>query len=257
MKNIPIEIDNLSAGYGSEPILKSIDLIVKELDFIGIIGPNGGGKSTLLKVLLGLIKPMQGQVKIMGKSVEWGRQSIGYVPQFVEFDRNFPVRVEEVVQMGRLGQRKLFQRYNSKDRSIVKKALERVEMWEMRRRPLAELSGGQRQRVYIARALASQPKILILDEPTASVDSRISGSIYKLLGELNQYMTIILVSHDLASVYAHVKSIGCLNRTLHYHGDKEITSAAIEQTYKCPIDLVMPDRTREETRIVRDSLDRV
>ena len=252
-----IEIRNLSAGYGSKPILQRIDLIAKELDFIGIIGPNGGGKSTLLKVLLGLIKPMEGEVRIMGRSVESGRKSIGYVPQFVEFDRNFPVRVEEVVQMGRLGQRKLFQRYNSKDRSIVKEALERVEMWQMRRRSLAELSGGQRQRVYIARALASQPSILLLDEPTANVDSRISKSIYQLLRQLNQDMTIILVSHDLASVYSHVKTIGCLNRRLHYHGNKEISSAAIEQTYKCPIDLVIPDRLKQETDLAQGSRDRV
>lgn len=252
-----IEIRNLSAGYGSKPILQRIDLIAKELDFIGIIGPNGGGKSTLLKVLLGLIKPMEGEVRIMGRSVESGRKSIGYVPQFVEFDRNFPVRVEEVVQMGRLGQRKLFQRYNSKDRSIVKEALERVEMWQMRRRSLAELSGGQRQRVYIARALASQPSILLLDEPTANVDSRISKSIYQLLRQLNQDMTIILVSHDLASVYSHVKTIGCLNRRLHYHGNKEISSAAIEQTYKCPIDLVIPDRLKQETDLAQGSRDHV
>ena len=252
-----IEVRNLSAGYGSKPILQRIDLIAKELDFIGIIGPNGGGKSTLLKVLLGLIKPMEGEVRIMGRSVESGRKSIGYVPQFVEFDRNFPVRVEEVVQMGRLGQRKLFQRYNSKDRSIVKEALERVEMWQMRRRSLAELSGGQRQRVYIARALASQPSILLLDEPTANVDSRISKSIYQLLRQLNQEMTIILVSHDLASVYSHVKTIGCLNRRLHYHGNKEISSAAIEQTYKCPIDLVIPDRLKQETDLAQGSRDHV
>ena len=252
-----IEIRNLSAGYGSKPILQRIDLIAKELDFIGIIGPNGGGKSTLLKVLLGLIKPMEGEVRIMGRSVESGRKSIGYVPQFVEFDRNFPVRVEEVVQMGRLGQRKLFQRYNSKDRSIVKEALERVEMWQMRHRSLAELSGGQRQRVYIARALASQPSILLLDEPTANVDSRISKSIYQLLRQLNQEMTIILVSHDLASVYSHVKTIGCLNRRLHYHSNKEISSAAIEQTYKCPIDLVIPDQLKQETDLAQGSRDRV
>lgn len=255
MTNIAIELENIWAGYGSEPILKEINLIVKELDFIGIIGPNGGGKSTLLKVLLGLIKPIQGHIKIMGRSIESGQKSIGYVPQFLQFDPNFPIRVEEVVEMGRLGKRKLFRGYNSKDRSIVKEALKKVEMWEMRRRPLAELSGGQRQRIYIARALATEPKILILDEPTASVDSRISQSIYKLLQELNQYTTIILVSHDLASVYDHVKSIGCLNRNLHYQGNKIITSDAIEQTYKCPIDLIMPNLQRDRSDLSRENFD--
>ncbi|MDJ0726769.1 MAG: metal ABC transporter ATP-binding protein [Prochloraceae cyanobacterium] len=256
MKNKVIEISNLWAGYGSEPILHDINLTVLERDFIGLIGPNGGGKSTLLKVILGLLKPMKGSVKIMGRSVDSGKKSIGYVPQFVEFDRNFPVRVEEVVQMGRLGQRKLFQPYNSKDRAVVQQALEIVEMWPMRHLPLAELSGGQRQRVYIARALASQPKILILDEPTASIDSRISQSIYKLLGELNKYITIVIVSHDLAAIYAHVKSIGCLNRRLIYQENKQLTRDAIEQTYKCPMDLIKPDLT-SVNYVPREVSDRV
>ncbi len=233
-----IAIRNLWAGYGKEPVLEDINLTVNELDFVGLIGPNGGGKTTLLKVLLGLIKPMRGEVKIMGCSVASGRRYIGYVPQFIEFDRHFPVRVEEVVQMGRLGKRRLLQPYNAVDQKIVRNALEQVEMWQLHSLPLAELSGGQRQRVYIARALASEPRILLLDEPTASVDSSIRYSIYELLRQLNEYMTIFLISHDIGAVSSYVKTIGCINRHLSYHGDKLITPEMIEQTYHCPIDLI-------------------
>ncbi len=238
MKTKPIEIENLWAGYGQEFVLEDINIVVKELDFLGLIGPNGGGKTTLLKVLLGLIKPMRGEVKIMGLSVASGRRYIGYVPQYVEFDRHFPIRVAEVVKMGRLGKRRLLQPYNAKDQEIVRNALEQVEMWELRARSLAELSGGQRQRVYIARALASSPAILLLDEPTASVDSRISYNIYKLLRQLNEYMTIVVVSHNLGELFNYVKTVGCINRRLYYYGDKNAATEMIEQTYKCSADLI-------------------
>ncbi|MGK7873670.1 MAG: metal ABC transporter ATP-binding protein [Xenococcaceae cyanobacterium] len=257
MKTEAIALDHVWAGYNQETVLEDINLVVNELDFIGLIGPNGGGKTTLLKVLLGLISPMRGKVKIMGQSVAKGRRYIGYVPQVLEFDRDFPVRVEEVVRMGRLGKRRLLQRYNPKDDEVVAQVLEQVGMLDLRDRPIGELSGGQRQRVYIARALASEPGILLLDEPTASVDFRIRNSIYELLGELNHYMTIVIISHDLGVISSYVKTVGCLNRRLFYHGDKLITAQMLEQTYQCPIDLIahgVPHRvfrehdTQEESR---------
>jgi zinc transport system ATP-binding protein len=226
-----IALRHVWAGYGQETVLEDINLAVKELDFIGLIGPNGGGKTTLLKVLLGLISPIRGEVKIAGRSVASGKRYIGYVPQFVEFDRHFPVRVEEVVQMGRLGQRRLLQRYNSIDEEVVVRVLEQVEMLAWRNRPIGELSGGQRQRVYIARALASEPQILLLDEPTANVDSHIRKSIYELLCQLNQYMTIVMVSHDIGAISSYVKTVGCLNRRLYYYPNKEITLEMLEQAY--------------------------
>ena len=233
-----ITLDKVWAGYGANPILEDINLIVKELDFVGIIGPNGGGKTTLLKVLLGLILPLQGEVKILNRPVKLGRRYLGYVPQLLEFDRDFPIRVEDVVRMGRLGKRRLLERYNHQDEILVTRSLEQVGMLKLRSRSIGELSGGERQRVYIARALASEPKILLLDEPTASVDSKVQKSIYELLKELNQYMTIVMISHDLGAVSTYVKKVGCLNRRLYYHNDKLITSEMIEQAYQCPVDLI-------------------
>jgi zinc transport system ATP-binding protein len=244
-----ISIRDLWAGYGGETILEAIDLTVRELDFIGIIGPNGGGKTTLLKVLLGLIEPLQGEVRILGKNAREGRESVGYVPQLVEYDRSFPINVGDVVRMGRLGKRKLFHAYTRKDREKVAEALDSVGMLAYKNRSIGELSGGQRQRVYIARALAVDPKILILDEPTASVDPQIRTSIFSLLQELNQFITILIISHDVGAMSTYVKSIGCLNRRLYYHGEKSLTPAMLEEVYHCPIDLIahgVPHRVLSE-----------
>ncbi len=233
-----ITLNQVWAGYNSHPVLEDINLVVKELDFLGIIGPNGGGKTTLIKLLLGLISPLKGEVKIFDRPVKSGRRYVGYVPQLLEFDRDFPIRVDQVVPMGRLGKRRLLQRYNQKDETIVTRSLEQVGMLELRSRSIGELSGGERQRVYIARALASEPRILLLDEPTASVDSKVQKSIYQLLKELNQSITILMISHDLGAVSSYVKTVACLNHRLFYHNDKLITPKMLEETYQCPVDLI-------------------
>jgi zinc transport system ATP-binding protein len=233
-----ISVEHLWAGYDSDLVLEDINLSVRELDFIGLIGPNGGGKTTLLRVLLGLLPPMRGAVRVMGQSAKEGRRYVGYVPQTIEFDRDFPISVWDVVRMGRLGKRRLLQRYTAEDDEIVAEALRRVEMLDLRDRPIGELSGGQRQRVYIARALATEPNILLLDEPLASVDPQVSTHIYELLRRLNEQITILMVSHDMSAISSHVKTVGCLNRWLFYHGEKQLTPDMLEAAYQCPIDLI-------------------
>lgn len=233
-----ISVRHLWAGYHGEPVLEDINLSVRELDFIGLLGPNGGGKTTLFKVLLGLLPPTRGQVRIMGQGVEEGRRHVGYVPQAVEFDRDFPISVWDVARMGRLSHRRLLQRYTPADDEIVAEVLRNVEMLDLRDHPIGALSGGQRQRVYIARALATEPQILLLDEPLASVDPQVSSSIYELLERLNEQITILLVSHDMSAISSHVKTVGCLNRWLFYHGEKQITPDMLEAAYQCPIDLI-------------------
>lgn len=233
-----ITVRNLWAGYDHENVLEAVDLTVYERDFIGLVGPNGGGKTTLIKVLLGLLEPTRGTVRIKGQPVEKGRRYIGYVPQIVEFDRDFPVSVWDVARMGRLGKRRLFRRYTAEDDAIVEEILRRVEMFDLRDRAIGELSGGQRQRVYIARALVAEPEILLLDEPTASVDPQISTSIYELLRDLNQHVALLMISHDMGAISSYVNTVGCLNRRLFYHEEKELTPEMLELAYKCPVDLI-------------------
>jgi len=249
-----ISVQHLWARYEQEVVLEDINLSVKELDFVGLIGPNGGGKTTLFKVLLGLHPPLRGEVRIMGRGVRAGRRYVGYVPQVAGFDRDFPVNVWDVARMGRLASRPLLRRFDVQDDEIVAEALRRVNMLDLRDRPFGELSGGQRQRVYIARALATDPRILLLDEPLASVDPEARTNIYDLLSRLNGRITILMVSHDMSAISSYVKTVGCLNRRLIYHGEKQVTPDMLEETYRCPVDLiahgvphrVFPEHTMEE-----------
>lgn len=236
-ENNAIEIKDLVVSLDGFTVLEDINLEVKPQDFLGIIGPNGGGKTTLFKALLGLVKPDHGQIKIMGGSVQANRKYIGYVPQYSRFDLSFPVSVEEVVLMGRLGQKK-GRSYSAEDREIALDVMKKVEIYDLRNRQIGELSGGQRQRVLVARALAGQPQILLLDEPTANVDSQFAMGFYELLNHLNREITLVLVSHDLSAVSTYVKSLACLNRRLYYQADKQLTAEIIEKTYHCPVDLI-------------------
>lgn len=233
-----IQIENLWAGYDHEAVIEDVNLTVYRGDFIGLIGPNGGGKSTLLKVILGIVPPLRGKISILGKSVQEARQHIGYMPQSVENDLVFPVKVWDVVRMGRVGKRGLLRPYTQEDDDIVAEAIRQVDLESMCQKSISELSGGQRQRVYIARALAASPEILLLDEPTASVDMQVSQSIYELLHKLNEKITIVLISHDMTAVSSYVKTIGCINRRLFYHGEKQITPDMLEAAYQCPVDLI-------------------
>jgi len=227
-----------------------VDLSVCRHDFLGIIGPNGGGKSTLLKVMLGLITPDAGVVRILGESPERSRRTIGYVAQRSIFDQEFPISVWDVVLMGRQGVRGMVRRYDAADVSAAEQALERVGMRGARRKQIGRLSGGEQQRVFIARALVGAPQILLLDEPLASVDPAMQTDLYELLGELRRTLTIVMVSHDIGAISVYVDSIACLNRKLHYHGPAEISPEVLTATYQCPVQLIthgpVPHRVLKE-----------
>lgn len=237
-RGVVISVQHVWAGYDGEAILQDVNLEIHAGDFVGLIGPNGGGKTTLLRVLLGLLPVTRGEVRIMGKSVRKGRRHVGYVPQMVEFDHDFPISVWDVARMGRLGRRGLFRRYTREDDDRVADALEKVGMLRYRSRAIGELSGGQRQRVHIARALSQEPDILFLDEPTANIDAQASTSIYELLGDMNDRVTILLISHDLMAISSYVRTVGCVSGQVYYHGDKQITQGMIDQAYHCPVDLI-------------------
>ncbi len=233
-----VRFEDVWVHYDSVPVLEGINLAINQEDFLGIIGPNGGGKTTLLKVILGLIRPSHGKVAVLGGTPERGRKFVGYVPQYSLFDRDFPVSVWDVVLMGRLGQVGLFRRYSEEDKKTARHALETAEMLDFKDRQIGELSGGEQQRVFIARALVAEPKLLLLDEPTASVDTPMQTGFYELLQRLKQRMAIVLVTHDISAVSIYVDEIACLNRRLFYHHSKEISVEELEATYQCPIELI-------------------
>lgn len=234
-----VELDDVSVNYGEVEALKSIKLQVEKGSFLGIIGPNGGGKTTLLKVILGLIKPANGSVKVMGCSLNQAVDQIGYVPQISNFDRSFPINVLDVVLMARLGGRvRFFHQYQKEDVQKAEAILEQLNLLHLKKRQIGKLSGGQLQRVLIARGLAVEPEILLLDEPTANVDASSTSQIYELLKELNKEKTIIVVTHDMAAVSSYFDSLACLNEKLYHHGDKHLNQSTTEQVFGCPVDLI-------------------
>jgi zinc transport system ATP-binding protein len=233
-----IRLEDVWIYCDSIPILEAVSLSIKRDDFMGIIGPNGGGKTTLLKAILGLVKPNRGRVFVLGNSPERMRKFIGYVPQYSLFDHDFPISVYEVVLMGRSGQSKMFKQYTKEDENLAMGVLKEVGMLDFKDRQIGKLSGGEQQRVFVARALVTEPKILLLDEPTASVDTQMRAGFYDLLKRLKQKMAIVLVSHDIGAVSTHVDKIACLNRKLFYHGSREISPEVLEAVYQCPVDLI-------------------
>jgi zinc transport system ATP-binding protein len=235
-----IEIKNLDFAYNGEAVLKDVNLSVRQKDFVAIIGPNGGGKTTLLKLVLGLLTPVKGSVRVDGKPPQEASPCIGYVPQDVHTNRSFPITAIDVVLMGKLDPNKRSSRRSATNRRDALKALERMEMAAHADTKIGTLSGGQRQRVFIARALVTQPKLLLLDEPTASIDTKGQADFYRLLRELNQDITVLLVSHDLLVISRYVKSVACVNKNLHYHDQAEITGDMLETMYPCTVEEVCP-----------------
>lgn len=234
-----IDIQALSFSYGSLSTLSDIDLQVAEGEFLGIVGPNAGGKSTLLKLILGLLQPQSGDVRVLERSPASASRLLGYVPQYPSFPRDFPITVEQVVQLGRLGQRRRDNcwqglwptRVSRADHAAVRSALAEVEAEDLAKRQIGSLSGGQLQRVLLARALVGEPRILILDEPTANIDQRLEGEIFDLLKAINERMTILVVSHDVAFISQYVSRVACVNQTLVCHQTDAVDGTVIQELY--------------------------
>lgn len=254
-----VKLEDVWVTYHETLALRAVDMRIEDGEFLGLIGPNGSGKTTLIKVILGLVKPDRGKVEVFGvppDSLGAKHQLIGYVPQRSQGDWSFPVSVAEVVMMGRYGRIGLFKRPSSVDREVAMKALEDVQMQDFAQRQLAELSGGQQQRVLIARALATEPRLLLLDEPAAGVDAYGEERFYELLKRLKdlQGLTIVIVTHDIAVVSAHVEKLACLNQTLYMHAPpaEVITAGTLEKVYGCEVELLahgrIPHRVVEEHR---------
>ncbi|OQP05819.1 zinc ABC transporter ATP-binding protein [Geobacillus sp. 46C-IIa] len=218
-----VQVEDVSYRYEKEEVLEHVNLAVPKGAFLGLVGPNGSGKSTLLKCVLGLLKPNRGRISLFGEPIESFREwhRIGFVSQKANsFNRGFPATVEEVAMSGLTAKRGLFRLLTKEDRRAVEAALEAVGLRGLAKRNIGELSGGQQQRVFIARALASKPDLLILDEPTVGVDARHVHEFYELLGDLNRRgLTLVLVTHDIGTITDRVTHIACLNKRLYFHGN--------------------------------------
>lgn len=230
MKKELLTLKNITFAYDSEAVVDDVSLSVHEDDFIGLIGQNGSGKTTLLKLMIGLLKPQSGSIKPLD------RDKVGYVPQKSSQEgKNFPITCEELVLQGRTSKVGLFRKFRASDYTKVREALAAVGLLDKKDRLVSELSGGQQQRVFIARALAAEPKLLILDEPTVGIDEASQEEFYMLLGKLRKekHFAIIIVSHDLEVVTREVSSILCMNKKLIFHGNPEkfIEGNFAEQMY--------------------------
>lgn len=238
-----IQLQDVSFAYDGPPVLEEVNLLVYEGDFVSVVGPNAGGKTTLLKLILGLLKPARGSVRVFGVTPSRARPRIGYMSQQTTFDHLFPVNVLDVVLMGRLGQGSRLGFYGREDRAAAREALRRTEMEKLEGRPFSRLSGGQRQRVLLARALASDPDLLLLDEPTANIDAAIETELFEILNDLNRHMTIMLVTHDLGFVSCYVRTVVCVNRRLAVHPTSSITGEMIHELYGGNVQMVRHDHS--------------
>lgn len=235
--NKVFSIESLFAGYDNKPVLKDINFTVTENDFIGIVGPNGGGKTTLLKIILGLIKPIKGKLTFFENNREVHTITKGYLPQVNHIDKKFPISVKDVILSGLVSERKLFRNNKKNDKQKVEQYAEMLKITALLDKNIGKLSGGQLQKVFLARAIVSTPRLLILDEPDTYVDNTFEKELYEVLKKLNESMTILIVSHDIGMVSSYIKSIACVNHTLDYHPENMITPS-IMNNYNCPIDLI-------------------
>ena len=245
MSRAVVEIRDLRVSSNQECILEDINLQILEGTFLGLIGPNGGGKTTLLRTILGLVRPDQGEIRVFGfpPNDRRNRGRIGYLPQRAYADLSFPVSAFDVVLMGRYAHIGIWHRPSAEDRRLAMDRLEAVGMTHLRDRPIGYLSGGEQQRVFIARALASEPQLLLLDEPTSGVDTTAQQSFYQLLGRLKEEyaLTIVLVSHDIGVVPYHTDEVACLNHKLHLHGKSPdvLDAETLGKVYGCEVELLV------------------
>jgi len=236
-----VSIEKLDFAYDGLVVLSDVNLQIKEREFISVLGPNGGGKSTLLKLILGLLHPQRGSVKVFGLAPEKARPRIGYLPQHAHHDPRFPTTCLEVVMMGRLGKRMSLGPFKKNDKQKAQEALDQVGLSELAGRSFSDISGGQRQRVLIARALAAEPELLLLDEPTAHIDVAAVNEFYDLMEKLNEKLTIAIVSHDIGFVSNRVKSVVCVNREVVIHPTSDLTGETLQKIYGTDIRLVRHD----------------
>ncbi len=232
-----VEIRKLSAGYGQQIVLNDVNLAIKPFDFIGVIGPNGGGKTTLLKALLGLLSPVSGEIVYDESMTQGSTHRIGYLPQINNIDRKFPITVFDVVRSGLMSRNRLTGRYSSEENERANNLMSEMGISGIHNKAIGELSGGQIQRALLCRALVNNPKLLILDEPNTYVDNRFERELYEKLRILNAKLAILLVSHDLGTISTYVKSYACVNGTLHYHSGNRLTPELLK-SYECPIQII-------------------
>ncbi len=231
-----VTLQGVSVVYDGHPALTDVSLEIRSDDFLGVIGPNGGGKTTLVKAILGDI-PYSGRIEYASELESEGYRRIGYLPQINPFDRTFPISVIEVVVSGLQAQKRLIHRYRPDDYDKARSLLEMTGISDIARKPIGEISGGEAQRALLCRALISEPKLLILDEPANFVDNRFEGELYEILRQLNRQMAIVMVSHDIGTITSVVKNIVCVNRTVHRHDSNLITAEQLEN-YNCPIQIL-------------------
>lgn len=223
-----IQIEHVSAEYDGKQVFKDINLTVYQDDYLGIIGPNGGGKTTLMRLILGLKKPTEGSIHFCSEEKEI---SMGYLPQYNDLDKQFPISVYEVVLSGLSKNKSLFARYTKHHHQQVAETLERMQISDLKDRHIGALSGGQLQRVLLARAIVSKPDVVILDEPNTYIDRRFQKQMYEMLEQINKECAIIIVSHDIAEVLNNVKHVACVNHNLHYHDTTDMPKEKLEEHF--------------------------
>ena len=239
-----ILIENVNFAYEDIPVIKKAHFHIEKGAFASFIGPNGGGKTTMAKLILGLLTPDSGYISIFGKTVKQGRRLIGYVPQNALSDNGFPITVFDVALMGRLG--KPFGFYSRKDRFLAEQALEEMEIGELKNAPFSKLSGGLKQRVLISRALAAQPEVLLMDEPTANIDVSIESKLFAILKKLHKKLTIIIISHDLTFVSDYVDKVICIDKEVRIHPTSGLDKESLEKTFGQRLKIVRHEKHIEE-----------